>query len=128
MHARLRSLSRSLLDAFADARHPRFAVSMVCLTGFLAGSLSTAAALMPQYALIVACLTPFAVVSLFLAVREWRRRGSSGGRGDGGEPRDGPRSPAPDRWRCPWYELLWTGDLPVEPSPLVVRTRPLSGR
>lgn len=117
MLVRLRSLRRTVLETFADARHPRFAIAMICLTGFLAGSLTTAALLLPQYAFIVACVAPLGAVSLGFAIWEWHRPGSSGGRGDDGHPHHGPRPHGPDRWRCPWYDTLWTDQLPDEPSP-----------
>lgn len=116
MHARARSLSHMVLETFADARHPRVALAMICLSGFLAGSLTTAAVLLPEYELIVACIAPLMVLSLSFAILVWRRRGSAGGGGDGRDPRTGPRPPKPDRWRCPWYDTLWKDHLPDEPS------------
>lgn len=117
MHARVRSLSHLVRETFADAHHPRFAVVMIGLSGFLAGSLTVVAVLLPESAVIVACLAPLSVLSLCFAVMNWRRPGSSGGGGGGGgQPHAGPRPPAPDRWRCPWYDMLWKDQLPSEPS------------
>jgi hypothetical protein len=118
MQARLRSLSGLVLETFGGARHPRFAIAMVCLSGFLAGSLTTTAVLMPQDALIVASLAPTCALSLCFAMLAWGRPGSSGGRDDGREPPRGPHSPDPDRWPCRWYDTLWNDQLPDEPSAL----------